>query len=180
MKFIFIGFVFATVVEFQFNILVKGSSGISRYIFTVFFYPVYLIFVYFSSRMIDRIFKKKTISDIVYYFAYGFIGMSIEWFVIGNSPWGNPDAIQIGMFAFWVALAFMPRIFIDDGDDLKELKRSIIKYYAAYAIISTVMGSMIPFDLRIVPIVLAEVIVYVLMNYFYIQYYRIKSKRILQ
>lgn len=27
-------------------------------------------------------------------------GMTLEWFIIGNSPWGNPQASQLGMFIF--------------------------------------------------------------------------------
>lgn len=40
----------------------------------------------------------------VMYGVGGFIGLMAEWFVIGNSPWGNPEAaqliVQLGMFVF--------------------------------------------------------------------------------
>ena len=38
-------------------------------------------------------------------------GMALEWFVIGNSPWGNPDALQIGMVVFHGAWPIWGRMF---------------------------------------------------------------------
>lgn len=41
-------------------------------------------------------------------------GMALEWFVIGNSPWGNPDALQIGMVLFHGAWPIWGRMFDPD------------------------------------------------------------------
>jgi len=38
-------------------------------------------------------------------------GMALEWFVIGNSPWGNPDALQTGMVLFHGAWPIWGRMF---------------------------------------------------------------------
>lgn len=38
-------------------------------------------------------------------------GMALEWFVIGNSPWGNPDAMQPGQIAFHGTYPNWGRIF---------------------------------------------------------------------
>jgi hypothetical protein len=38
-------------------------------------------------------------------------GMALEWFVIGNSPWGNPDALQSGMVVFHGAWPIWGRMF---------------------------------------------------------------------
>ena len=38
-------------------------------------------------------------------------GMSLEWFVIGNSPWGNPDAWQLGQLAFHATYPLWGRMF---------------------------------------------------------------------
>ncbi len=41
----------------------------------------------------------------------GLPGMALEWFVIGNSPWGNPDASQLGMILFHCAWPIWGRVF---------------------------------------------------------------------
>ena len=38
-------------------------------------------------------------------------GMALEWFVIGNSPWGNPQASQLGMFVFHASWPIWGRVF---------------------------------------------------------------------
>jgi hypothetical protein len=38
-------------------------------------------------------------------------GMALEWFAIGNSPWGNPQALQIGMIVFHGAYPIWGRMF---------------------------------------------------------------------
>ena len=41
----------------------------------------------------------------------GIPGMALEWFVIGNSPWGNPDASQLGMILFHCTWPIWGRVF---------------------------------------------------------------------
>ncbi len=38
-------------------------------------------------------------------------GMALEWFVIGNSPWGNPAASQLGMVLFHGSWPIWGRLF---------------------------------------------------------------------
>jgi hypothetical protein len=38
-------------------------------------------------------------------------GMALEWFVIGNSPWDNPDALQLAMVVFHGAWPIWGRMF---------------------------------------------------------------------
>jgi hypothetical protein len=38
-------------------------------------------------------------------------GMALEWVIIGNSPWGNPQASQLGMVLFHGAWPIWGRIF---------------------------------------------------------------------
>jgi hypothetical protein len=40
-------------------------------------------------------------------------GMALEWFVIGNSPWGNPEALQVGMLVFHGTYPLWGRVFDD-------------------------------------------------------------------
>jgi len=122
LKFILIGFVFAMVVEFQFNIF--ATNNIPNFIFTLFFYPIYLALVYLVNNFVDKHLSGRK-ADVLFYLFFGFFGLGFEWFVIGNSPWETPDANQIGMFSFWVAIAFMPRIFISAKKGIAMLKKNL-------------------------------------------------------
>lgn len=144
-KFILIGSLFATAGEFLFNIFVTHT--LLLYLGTWIFYPAYLLFVYFSSRIIDMYFKRKLVADLVYYFIYGFIGLMIEWFALSHSPWADPSANQIGMFAAWVGFPFMARIFIDERKELDRLKKSSIAYPNTTSI--PIVISLCPIDNKI-------------------------------
>ncbi|MAG18194.1 MAG: hypothetical protein CL944_01835 [Candidatus Diapherotrites archaeon] len=169
-KFILVGFIFAMVVEFHFNILATGNIG--NFIFVTLFYPVYLSLVFLANNFIDKHLKGKK-ADVLFYLFFGFFGLAFEWFVIGNSPWGNPDANQIGMFSFWVALTFMPRIFINKQKEIQPLKKSVTKYFVAYTIVTTLIGFLLPVSFRIFFLTWFEVIGYTVMHYFYWKYYKL-------
>jgi hypothetical protein len=42
------------------------------------------------------------------------LGFTIEWGLIGNSPWRNPGANQTGLVAGWVSVFILPLAFLDD------------------------------------------------------------------
>lgn len=174
LKFILIGFIFAQVLEFQFNILVTQNYG--NWIFTLIYYPFILLAVYLSNELIDKIIKRKKLADIIYFFGWGAFGLFImEWMIIGNSPTGNPDASQIGMFSFWVAVTFMPRIFVNQNPKFEKLKKSIKRYFISYSIIVTFIGIVLPINYRLFWIAWLGTIGYTVMNIFYYNY--IKNKQ---
>ena len=173
-KFILVGYFFAILIEFQFNIL--ATSNIGNFIFTLFFYIVFLTISYFINKFWFSSIKNKVISSTAYYFFFGIIGLMFEWFVIGNSPWGNPDAIQIGQWSFWIAITFIPKIYIETEGKFKKLKDGIRHYIIAYAIITTVVGFALPFHLRLFWLVSLQVVGYSLLHIFYVKYLVIINK----
>jgi len=175
LKFILIGCAFALLIEFQFNILVTGNIG--NFIFVLFFYPIYLALVYTVYKFgFKKIFKSKSNLVFFYYLLFGIIGLMFEWFMIGNSPWLNPDASQIGMWSFWVALTVMPVIFLETEKKFQKLKKHIKYYIISYAIITTIIGKILTGDFRLFFIVWFEIIGYTLMNLFYLKYWWIVRK----
>ncbi|MBA4351004.1 MAG: hypothetical protein C0427_07130 [Rhodobacter sp.] len=46
----------------------------------------------------------------------GLVGFAFEWFAVGNSPWGNPDALQSGMFAFHAVYPLWGAILLNRSD----------------------------------------------------------------
>ena len=174
-KFIAVGFIFAIITEFQFNILALGNVG--NFIFDLFFYPVFLIFVYFSNAVLGRIFKNKILSGVLFYLIFGIFGLAFEWYLMGNSPWANPDANQIGMFSFWVAVTFMPKIFIEREEKFNNLKKKIVFYFVPFSAITTVIGIVLPSDFRVFWLVWFAIIGYTFMQVFYIKYFMILKGR---
>ena len=71
-------------------------------------------------------------------------GLMVEWFLIGNSPWGNPDASQIGMAAYWACLVVVPLIVIDPDLQLRRLKRAIAIYAAVYSAAAVAAWALLP------------------------------------
>ncbi len=68
----------------------------------------------------------------------------VEWFAIGNSPWGNPDASQIGMAAYWACLVIVPLIIIDPDSRLRPLKRRVGVYALIYTALALAGQWLIP------------------------------------
>lgn len=168
LKFILVGYLFAQVIEFQFNILVTGNVG--NWIFTLLFYPVLLAIAYYSTNLTNLI-KNKKLGNTLYFFFWSCFGLFImEWAIIGNSPWGNPDANQLGMFSFWAAVFMMPKIFIDQTPSRQKLKTSIARYFIAYALTTTLLGFILPQNLRLFILVWFEIIGYTIMYIFYLKY----------
>jgi hypothetical protein len=38
-----------------------------------------------------------------------------RWFVIGTSPWANPEANDLGMFCYWATVVALPRLLPTGG-----------------------------------------------------------------
>lgn len=171
LKFILVGFIFAQVLEFQFNILVTQNYG--NWIFTLIYYPVLLGLAYLVSNLIDKVIKNKKIADVIYFLGGGAFGLFVmEWAIIGNSPAANPDASQIGMWSFWVAVMFMPRIFINTEPKFNKLRHKIKVYFTSYAILTTLLGIALPFPIKFAVIIWGGIVGYTYMNIYYFRYIR--------
>ena len=84
LTFLAIGSFFSTVEEFLTVVVLKHD--VSSYVFTLLIlFPVFLTFVYFSSRLLDRLNPDESARELTHYFTYGLVGLLIEWFVIGKA-----------------------------------------------------------------------------------------------
>ena len=72
---------------------------------------------------------------------YGTLGLCVEWFLIGNSPWGNPDAAQWAMFAYWACMGLVPAVFLEEKG--RWLKLGVAVLVAAYVVLVG-LGQMLP------------------------------------
>lgn len=177
LAFIALGSVFATVEEFLTIVVLKRD--LATYLFTLLIlFPVFLLFVYFSSRLINRFTSKEPLRDLIHFFLYGLIGLMIEWFIIGLSPWSDPSAnpivmfvFQLGMFSFWATVAFIPRLFLNPRELNQRIRKSILKFYIPYFIIVYIIGLAVPESLRFITIIFLIVFGYLFLNLFYLKYF---------
>jgi hypothetical protein len=175
-KFILIGLIFAGVEEFLTIALIKEDLQ-GFFVVMVVVFPLYLVIVYFSRKIIDH-FWKKEIADVIYFFTYGFVGLMIEWVLIGLSPWSNPEArggamfiFQVGMFSFWATLSFVPRIFIDERKIFNTIKKTLLKFFITYFAGVYIIAFLLPVYARFVIIILLIICGYSFMNIFYAAYF---------
>ena len=63
------------------------------------------------------------IAPLLYYISMGTVGLAVEWFIIGLTPWSDRTSplllvvlFHSGMFSFWGTVALGPHILLDDRD----------------------------------------------------------------
>lgn len=124
--FVSIGVVVAAVGELQFSVLVRGDWA--NLYGSMVFNAVYLSGAFLVTLLIFRLLPQR-LAFLVGAVLAAAGGLAVEWFLIGNSPWGNPDANQIGMAAYWAGMVLVPWLLIDSDPRLRPLKR-VIGFYA--------------------------------------------------
>src|SRR5262249_6976451 len=81
-SFVAIRSVLATVEEFLTVVVLRRD--VPSYLFTLLvLFPTYLSFVYFSSRIIDRLIAREPAHDLVHLLSYGSLGLLLEWTIMG-------------------------------------------------------------------------------------------------
>ncbi len=167
LTFLMAGTFFSTVEEFLTVVVLRHD--VPAYVFTlIVLFPVFLTFVFLSGRIIDRVLHDRPFRDPAHFVAYAAIGLLIEWFAIGLSPWSNPDAnhllvalFQLGMFSFWGTVAFAPRLFIRSDDSSVRARRSILRFYLPYFLVVYLVALTVPEQLRF-----AATIILILVGYY--------------
>lgn len=135
------GTFFSTVEEFLTIVVLKHD--VPSYLMTlILLFPGFLTFVFLSGRIIDRVLLNSPRRDATHFVVYATVGLLIEWFAIGLSPWSNPAAspilmtlFQLGMFSFWGTVAFAPRLFIRSDVHSLATRRSLLRFYIPYFLI---------------------------------------------
>jgi hypothetical protein len=112
------------------------------------------------------------------------MGLAIEWFIIGLSPWSDKSSprwlvalFHAGVFSFWGTVALAPYILLDDRPENARLKRRFLWTFAALMIVTYVLtftakvggaGGDVQFLASIGPLT----ITFLTMNVFYGPYFR--------
>jgi len=105
---------------------------------------VALLFIgFFVERAISARFPKLK-ARLVYYLLFGFLGLMVEWFLLGNAPVAEPFQIvtQPGMFTFWGTMLLGPCILMEPG--FAALKKSFARFFLSYSLIYLGVALMLP------------------------------------
>lgn len=130
LRFLFIGLLTAAIGEWQFSVFLRHD--LDNFIGSLAFNALYLIIVFLFTQPLLNTLRNPPRFFLLYGIGVGMIGLMVEWFLIGNSPWGNPQASQVGMFAYWASLVVVPLVFLLD---LHLLKSLIVRYGFAYTLL---------------------------------------------
>ena len=139
--FVLIGVLTAAVGELQFSVFIRGDWA--NLFGSMVFNAVYLAGAFVVTRLLFRLLPRRAAFLFTVVLA-AVAGLMVEWFLIGNSPWGNPDASQIGMAAYWACLVVVPLIVIDPDLQLRRLKRAIAIYAAVYSAAAVAAWALLP------------------------------------
>lgn len=139
--FVFIGVLTAAVGELQYSVFIRGDWA--NLFGAMFFNLFYLSGAFVLTRLLVRVLPRRAAFVVIVALA-AFAGLMVEWFLIGNSPWGNPDASQIGMAAYWTCLVIVPLLTIDPDPQLRPLRRTITIYAAVYILLALAAQWLLP------------------------------------
>ncbi len=150
------------------NLRAFGSTMIS--------YTVLLLVGFFVGKAISTAFTKCR-ARLIYYLAFGSLGLMVEWFLLGNAPALEPFQLitQPGMFTFWGTMLLAPCLVMEPG--FQAVKRSFLRFFAAFTILYLSVGFIVPRAKG--GIFFAFVLFatgYTALNYFYAQYFKALRK----
>jgi hypothetical protein len=153
--------------EFQGNVLIM-NKGVSAFFSAILVYVFFLSFMYLFGKFLERKISSEKF-NLVYYLFGGLLGLAIEWFVIGNSPWLHKEAIQAGMFAWWGAIFFVPIIFTTT-DALTSVKKRTSITLLIYSVVSTIIISLMPINIRAGVFAILLAIFYIILNFQFVPF----------
>lgn len=137
--FILPGLLTVAIGEWQFSVFLRND--LDNFIGSLFFNTLYLGGVYLITRILLTTLRNRPKFILFYTVLFGLSGLMVEWFLIGNSPWGNPNASQVGMFAYWACMTLVPLMFLLEKNLLQTF---IIRYGLIYTALALLGQFTIP------------------------------------
>ena len=136
--FLFFWIFFILPAEFGIHIFVMENHGLEDLIGTIIIYTFLLCLYYVVMMRGDGFVFGRNWKLVECLMLGSFWLFVMEWMLIGNSPNGNPDAIQTSMFIWWVMVFIFPKIYLQD--EYKSLRISLLWFHIILAIVAYTMG----------------------------------------
>jgi len=180
-KFFLYGLAVAGLEEFITQGVLKGSYF--SWVFTLIPFVVFLGIAGCARAVLHKLVKGWRAAAL-YHAVTGGIGLAVEWFIIGLSPWSDRSSpcllialFQASVFSFWGTVALAPHILLDARPEIAPLQRRLrwtlavmmsVTYVLTFAAKAVGARQGTQFLASIGPVV----ITFLTMNVFYIQYFR--------
>jgi len=180
-KFFAYGLAIAAGEEFITQGVLEGSYFL--WVFKVIPFAVFLGMAWCAREILNK-HARGWRAVALYYLVSGDVGLALEWFVIGLSPWKDTTSpivllalFHAGMFSFWGTVALAPHVLLDGRPEIASLKRRFATTLAilmgviyAVALAGKVAG--MRGDLHSGATIGLVIITFLTMNVFYVQYFR--------
>jgi hypothetical protein len=175
LKFYGLGLIVAGLEEFISQGVLKNDFG-GWIIPTIIAFLPFLIIVRTIGNVLDRYLSEHKAAWICYLISGG-IGLAVEWFLIGLSPWRDPDAhplgvlgLQIGMFSFWCGVAFTPRLLLDKRKIVSRVRTGFKWFWIAGMSVIYIVTFTVPKKAQFAAGIISVILTFVIMNLFYFNY----------
>jgi len=180
-RFYLIGFTIAALEEFITQGVLKNTLG-GWIIPTIIAFLPFLIIVRSIGQFLDRRLSEHR-AVLSYHLIAGGIGLAVEWFLIGLSPWSKPDGqplamlvLQVGMFSFWSAVAFVPRILLDNRDFVSPVRGRILLLLMLGMALIYGITFLVPQEAQFPASIASVLVTFISLNFFYLQYFRVLKR----
>ena len=179
-KFFLCGLMIAALEEFITQGRLKGSCVL--WVFTLIPFALFLVLASYVRTMIHRR-AMGWRAAALYYVVTGLIGLAVEWFVIGLSPWSDKTSPRLlvvvfhaGMFSFWGSVALAPRILLDLRPRVAKLRRRFLIAFTTLGLLAYVLTFAAKIaaaekDAQFLASIGPVIITFLAMNVFYVQYF---------
>jgi len=141
LSFVLLGLLFAAPGEVLNQILARHNIRAFRS--TMISYAALLSIGFFVDKGISSVCTKSK-ARLIYYLLFGFLGLMVEWFLLGNAPVLEPFQIitQPGMFTYWGTMLLAPCLMMEPG--FGDLKRSFARFFATFSLLYSLVGLIVP------------------------------------
>ena len=180
-KFFLYGLAIAGLEEFITQGVLKGSYVL--WVFTLIPFAVFLVIAGCIRAALHKC-ARGWRAALSYYLVTGGLGLAVEWFVIGLSPWSDRTSpllliilFHAGMFSFWGTVALAPHILLDCRPETATLQGRLrwtiaILMGATYVLTFSAQAASAPPSSQFLVSIGPVVITFLTLNVFYFQYFR--------
>jgi hypothetical protein len=141
--FVLLGLAFAAPGEVLNQVLARRN--VRAFASTMISYAVLLLIGFFVGKGINAVFSRSR-ARLIYYLLFGFLGLMVEWFLLGNAPVAEPLQVvtQPGMFTYWGTMLLAPELMTEP--DFPALKWSFASYFVLFSTFYLLVALVVPRD----------------------------------